>query len=202
MSESRRDSGTNLPQHRGAPRPTKMHRPQSSAWAVRGSYRWNGFGPESRRDSPLGARRHRQRAAPVVHEILRRHHDKRWLQCGRETIYNWHYRNERYLRNEAPFGALWRWFYSQQTAHFLRRRAARGKKVEDHTLGYYQALVEARIALSRWSTTACSTRRHVGQFKVLIFPNIAALSETAVPAGARVRAARRRCGGDPRNVPL
>ena len=69
-------------------------------------------------------------------------HDRRWLPVV-EDLYTWHYRNERYLRNEEPIARVGM-VYSQQTATYYGGPQAR-QKVEDHTLGMYQALIEARI---------------------------------------------------------
>jgi hypothetical protein len=65
--------------------------------------------------------------------------------------------------------------YSQQTAQFYGGDRAR-QKVEDHTLGYYQALIEARIPFEMVHDRLLDDE-HVSRFKVLIFPNIAALSD-------------------------
>ena len=99
-------------------------------------------------------------------------YDKRWLPVV-EELYGWHYRNEKYLRNEAPLARVGMVF-SQQTSHFYGGERARAK-VEDHTLGYYQALIESRIPFEMVHD-ALLDAAHVDQFKVLIFPNIAALS--------------------------
>lgn len=80
-------------------------------------------------------------------------YDRRWLPVV-ERIYNWHHQSERYLRNETPLARV-AVVYSQQTATFYGGDRAR-EKVEDHTLGLYQALVEARIP-SRWFTITCLT---------------------------------------------
>ncbi|KKK85693.1 hypothetical protein LCGC14_2770740, partial [marine sediment metagenome] len=69
-------------------------------------------------------------------------HDRRWLATV-EDIFTWHHANEKYLRNLdnlATVGLV----YSQQTANFYGGTAA-GAKVEQHVLGFYQALIEARI---------------------------------------------------------
>ena len=68
--------------------------------------------------------------------------DQRWLPVV-EQLYCWHYQNERYLRNEKSLARV-AMVYSQQTATFYGGEKARAK-VEDHALGFYQALVEARI---------------------------------------------------------
>ena len=98
--------------------------------------------------------------------------DRRWLPVV-EDLYEWHYRNERYLRNVRPLARV-AMVYSQQTARFYGAQQAR-QKVEDHTLGYYQALIEARIPFEMVHDRLLDVE-HLDPFKVLIFPNIAALS--------------------------
>jgi len=100
-------------------------------------------------------------------------HDKRWLPVV-EKLYTWHWRNERYLRNTAPLAraAL---VFSQQTAHYYGGERARAK-VEDHTLGWYHALVEARIPFEMVHDELLDADR-LAALRVLILPNIAALSE-------------------------
>ena len=98
-------------------------------------------------------------------------HDRRWLPVV-EELYGWHYRNERYLRNERPLARV-AMVYSQQTDHFYGANAR--ANVEDHTLGYYQALIEARIPFEMVHDRLLDAA-HIDAFKVLILPNIAALS--------------------------
>jgi hypothetical protein len=90
-----------------------------------------------------------------------------------QQLYEWHYRNEKYLRNEAPLarGAM---VYSQQTARYYGGERAR-QRVEDHTLGYYQALIEARIPFEMVHDRKLDAAG-VDGFRVLVLPNIAALS--------------------------
>jgi hypothetical protein len=99
-------------------------------------------------------------------------YDKRWLPVV-EDLYVWHHRNERYLRNEEPLARV-AMVYSQQTSHFYGGERARAK-VEDHTLGYYQALIESRIPFEMVHDGLLDAA-HIDKFRVLIFPNIAALS--------------------------
>jgi hypothetical protein len=99
-------------------------------------------------------------------------HDRRWLPVV-EQLYAWHDRNERYLRNEKPLARV-AMVYSQQTATYYGGEHARAK-VEDHALGYYQALVEARIPFEMVHDRLLDTA-YIGQFRTLILPNIAALS--------------------------
>src|SRR3982751_6349094 len=96
-------------------------------------------------------------------------HDKRWLPVV-EDLYGWLYRNERYLRNESPLARVGL-VYSQQTYRYYGAPQAR-QKVEDHSLGYYQALIEARIPFEMVHDQLLDKPK----FKALILPNIAALS--------------------------
>ena len=100
-------------------------------------------------------------------------YDRRWLKVV-EDIYNWHYRWERYLRNEESLARV-AVVYSQQTANFYGGPAARDK-VEDHTLGMYQALIEARVPFEMVHDRLLEPER-IDRFKLLILPNIAALSD-------------------------
>ena len=100
-------------------------------------------------------------------------HDDRWLSVV-EDLYVRHHRWERYLRNEAPLARV-AMVYSQQTATFYGGEQARAK-VEDHTLGWYQALIEARIPFEMVHDRLLDAD-HLAPLKTLILPNIAALSE-------------------------
>jgi hypothetical protein len=100
-------------------------------------------------------------------------YDRRWLPVV-EEIYGWHYRNQRYLRQERSLARVGL-VYSQQTAQYYGGERAR-QKVEDHTLGYYQALVEARIPFEMVHDQLLDAD-HTAEFQVLIFPNIAVLSD-------------------------
>ena len=98
--------------------------------------------------------------------------DRRWLPVV-EQIYQWHYAHQDYLRNEQSFARV-ATVYSQQTASFYAGESAR-EKVEDPALGFYQALVEARIPFEMVHDHLLDAE-HVNRFKTLILPNIAALS--------------------------
>ncbi len=100
-------------------------------------------------------------------------HDPRWLRAV-EDLYRRHAGWERYLRNESPLARV-ALVYSQQTAWFYGGDRA-GAKVEDHTLGWYQALIEARIPFEMVHDRLLDPA-HLGPFKTLILPNIAALSD-------------------------
>jgi hypothetical protein len=95
-------------------------------------------------------------------------HDERWLKPV-EDMYRRYARWEPYLRNERSLARVGL-VYSQQTAWFY------GAKVEDHTLGWYQALVEARLPFEMVHDRLLDAPR-LGPFKTLILPNLAALSD-------------------------
>ena len=99
-------------------------------------------------------------------------HDRRWLPVV-EDLYRRYAAWERYLRNESPLAQVGL-VYSQQTAWFYGGDRA-GSRVEDHTLGWYQALIEARIPFEMVHDRLLDAD-HVGPFRTLILPNIAALS--------------------------
>ncbi len=94
--------------------------------------------------------------------------DQRWLKPV-EEMFRRHARWEKYLRNERPLARV-AMVYSQQTARFV------GNKVEDNINGWYQALIEARIPFELAHDRSLDAA-HVSQFKTLILPNIAALSD-------------------------
>ena len=99
--------------------------------------------------------------------------DRRWLPVV-EEYFNWHHRNEKYLRNERSLAEV-AMVYSQQTAAFYGGPRA-AAKVEDHARGFYQALVEARIPFDM-AHDKLLDGEHIGRYRVLILPNIAALSD-------------------------
>jgi len=100
-------------------------------------------------------------------------YDRRWLKVV-EEIYQWHHRAEAYLRNEEPLARVGL-VYSQQTARFYGGERAQ-QKVEDHAMGMYHALIEARIPFEMVNDGLLAAD-HVDRFKLLILPNIAALSD-------------------------
>jgi len=95
-------------------------------------------------------------------------HDERWLKPV-EELYRRYASWETYLRNERPLARV-ALVYSQQTAWF------HGAKVEDHTNGWYQTLIEARIPFEMAHDRLLDPA-HVDQFKTLILPNLGALSD-------------------------
>lgn len=109
---------------------------------------------------------------PTFTKFNAKPYDMRWFPVF-EEIFKWHYENENYFRNEKSFAQVGL-VYSQQTAWFYGGPEA-AAKVEEPGLGFYQALIEARIPFEMVHDGLLD-REHVSQFRTLIFPNIAALS--------------------------
>ena len=98
--------------------------------------------------------------------------DKHWMPVVAE-IYNWHLQNEKYLRNQKSLARVGM-VYSQQTACYYCGDQAR-QKVEDASMGFYQALVESRISFEMVHNGLLDPK-HLGPYLTLVLLNIAALS--------------------------
>ena len=105
-------------------------------------------------------------------------YDRRWLPAV-ERIYDWHYKNERYLRNEAPLARIGL-LYSEQTSRY-HPGAVNGDRADDHVLGMYHALIEARLPFELVHEGYLTSER-LSQFKVLILADTAALSDAQCAA--------------------
>jgi hypothetical protein len=115
-------------------------------------------------------------------------HDRRWL-APVEEVFRWCHGAERYLRNERPLARVGL-VYSQQTAWAARGERVR-ERVEDPTLGWYQALVESRIPFEMVHDRLLDADR-LAALRVLILPNVEALSDLQC---AQLAAVARRGGG-------
>ncbi len=100
-------------------------------------------------------------------------YDRRWLPSV-EQIYDWHFRHERYLRNESSLAHV-ALLHSEQTATYHGGMAP-GDRHEDHMLGMYHALVESRVPFELVHE-AFLTPERLRQFKLLILADTAALSD-------------------------
>ncbi len=92
--------------------------------------------------------------------------DKRWVPAV-EKMYEWQWRNEKYLRNEINLARVGM-VYSQQTAATYGR-------TEAFENGLYQALIDARIPFEMVHDRLLD-QHHIDQFKLLCLPNTACLS--------------------------
>ena len=100
-------------------------------------------------------------------------YDPRWLKPVSE-LYRRYAQWEPYLRNEVPLARVGM-VYSQRNWHYYGGAQAT-QKVEDHTQGMYHALIEARIPFEMVHDGLLD-EAHTSQFKTLILPNIATLSD-------------------------
>jgi Hypothetical glycosyl hydrolase 6 len=108
-------------------------------------------------------------------------YDRRWLPIV-ERIYDWHYRHEKYLRNEEPLARV-ALLYSEQTlslgtpwpgADDSRRLA--NDRPNDHVLGMYHALLESRVPFELVHEAFLEPDR-LDRFKLLILANASSLSD-------------------------
>lgn len=100
-------------------------------------------------------------------------YDTRWLKPV-EEIFQWHYRNEKYLssvQSGANVGILW-----SPSKKVLNEGMSVKEETEDHSLGMYFALLNARIPFEMVNTELLD-EEHLDGFKLLILPNISLLSE-------------------------
>ncbi len=100
-------------------------------------------------------------------------YDRRWLETVKE-LYTWHHANEHYLRNTRPLAEVGV-VYSQQSAHFYAAGEEK-EKIEAPLSGICQALIEQRIPFEMVHDALLDPAR-LAPFKLLILPNIAALSD-------------------------
>ena len=101
-------------------------------------------------------------------------YDRRWLKIV-EKIYKWHYRVEPYLRNTAPLARVGL-VYSEQTERYYGGERWQ-ERSNGHELGMYHALIEARVPFEMVNDRLLDAE-HLEPFKLLILPNIAALSDS------------------------
>jgi hypothetical protein len=99
-------------------------------------------------------------------------HDERWLKSV-EEIYQWTEKYRHYLSHQQALARVGLVF-SQQTAWYYGDEHA-DSKVENHALGWYQALIESRIPFEMVHDQFLDQAR-LASFKTLILPNLAALS--------------------------
>ncbi|MFP5227804.1 MAG: alpha-amylase family protein [Acidobacteriota bacterium] len=110
---------------------------------------------------------------PTCTKFNARPFDDRWFPVV-EEMFQWHYANEKYLRNQQSFARVGM-VYSQQTAAFYGGPDA-ATTVDAPGLGFYQALIEARIPFQMVHDHLLDAD-HLQSLRTLILPNIAALSQ-------------------------
>ena len=98
--------------------------------------------------------------------------DKRWMDTV-QKMYQKYYEHERYLRNISPMARVGV-VYSEQTDQNYGHQPWQ-KNYDDHAYGIYHALIEDRIPFEMVHDRLMD-EAHLEPFKLLILPNIAALS--------------------------
>ncbi len=99
--------------------------------------------------------------------------DKRWMEAV-ATVYEGYHKNEKYLRNMASMARVGV-VYSEQTDRNYGGKPWQ-QRSSDHIDGMYHALVESRIPFDMVNDRLLAPD-DLSRFKLLILPNIAALSE-------------------------
>jgi hypothetical protein len=99
--------------------------------------------------------------------------DKRWMPAV-EKMYQGYYKNEKYLRNTAPMARVGM-VYSEQTDQKYGGKPWQ-QRSNEHTLGMYHALVEDHMPFEMVNDQLLG-EEHVKAFKLLVLPNIAAMSD-------------------------
>lgn len=87
--------------------------------------------------------------------------DRRWLRPV-EDLFVWHWKNEKYLRNERPLARV--------------GLVSTARSAADHESGFYHALIEARIPFEMVAADGPFDAQRLRQFKVLALPNVVNLS--------------------------
>jgi len=100
-------------------------------------------------------------------------YDKRWMDAVAE-MYEKYYKGEKYLRNTASLARV-AVVYSQQTDQKYGGKPWQENK-RDHALGIYELLVEDRMPFDMVNDKLLD-EDHLKPYKLLILPNIAALSD-------------------------
>jgi hypothetical protein len=98
--------------------------------------------------------------------------DTRWMGAV-EKMYQSYYKHERYLKNMAPLARVGL-VYSEQTNQKYGGKPWQ-QKSDEHALGMYHALVENHTPFEMVNDRLLD-EQHLNPFKLLVLPNIAALS--------------------------
>jgi hypothetical protein len=96
--------------------------------------------------------------------------DKRWVPAM-EKVYNWHWRNEKYMRNEENLARVAVVFAGPPS------KPTEGAAGGNAASGMYQALVERRIPFEMLNGSKLADASRLDRFKLLILPNVTELSD-------------------------
>ena len=99
--------------------------------------------------------------------------DKRWMETV-QNMYRKYFQNEKYLRNTAPLARIGV-VYSEQTDQNYGSKPWQ-KNYHDHAYGIYHSLIEDHLPFEMVNDRLMDAD-HLKPFKLLILPNVAALSD-------------------------
>lgn len=130
-----------------------------------------------------------QGSHPWVTKFNAKPYDRRWMPVV-SSIYRWHKRNETYLRNTANLARIAMVLDTRGPA--LLGGFKHRTDLELHRLGFYEALLEARVPFEELDL-AFIDKVPLTRFRTLILPNVAMMSDAQceavrrfVTAGGRV----------------
>jgi len=132
------------------------------------AYRWKDS-TQSLTKSACGRGWHRPGLPPWIVKFNAKPLDRRWFKPV-EDLYVWHWKNEKYLRNERPLARV------GLVSTSVGRAAP-----DDHASGFYHALVEARIPFEMLRESQLDPER-LRPFQVLALPNIATSPTRSAPS--------------------
>ena len=140
---------------------------------VEEQYRWK----DSVQDEPeiriWAASAIAQGSRPWITKFNAKPFDKRWMPVV-SSLYNWHFRNERYLRNTGNLARVGMILDARGPA-IIGGNAGRAD-IEMHRLGFYDALLEARVPFSEIDLSFLDAA-HLAPFRVIVLPGVAMLSD-------------------------
>ncbi len=114
-----------------------------------------------------------QGSRPWITKFNAKPFDKRWMPVV-SKLYNWLYRNERHLRNTANLARIGMVMDTRGPA-IMGGSAGRGS-LELHRLGFYEALLEARLPFDEIDLSSMDAAA-LARFRVVVLPNVAMLSD-------------------------
>ena len=124
-------------------------------------------------------------------------YDRRWLPIV-ERIYDWHYRHERYLRNEAPLARVGAAATPSRPRRYHPGVAAGRPRRRSRARHVSRAHRSAR-AVRAGARGVSDTPDRLDRFKLLILADAAALSDAQCAAIRALRRARRQPARDVRD---
>lgn len=145
---------------------------------VEEEYRWKDSVQEEPEIRIWAASAIAQGARPWITKFNAKPFDKRWMPVV-SSIYRWHHRHEQYLRNTANLARIGMVLDTRGPALL---GGSRGRhEIEQHRLGFYEALLESRLAFDELDVSLVDAE-HLARYRVVVLPNVAMLSDAQCAA--------------------